>query len=68
MCKIDFMPNFKKIFIFTVLFLTFIGANSYSEVIKKIEIKENLSGPDLLNFHKFAPQCIVVHDSVGYLG
>ena len=35
------MPNFKKIFIFTVLLLTFIGANSYSEVVKKIEIKGN---------------------------
>ena len=35
------MPNFKKIFIITVLFLTFIDADSYSEVVKKIEIKGN---------------------------
>ena len=52
MCKIDFMPNFKKIFIFTVLFLTFIGGNSYSEVIKKIEIKgnERISSETILIF------------------
>ena len=46
------MPNFKKIFIFTVLFLTFIGANSYSEVVKKIEIKgnERISSETILVF------------------
>ena len=52
MCKIDFMPNFKKIFIFAVLFLTFIGGNSYSEVVKKIEIKgnERISSETILIF------------------
>ena len=46
------MPNFKKIFIFTVLFLTFVGANSYSEVVKKIEIKgnERISSETILIF------------------
>ena len=46
------MPNFKKIFIFTVLFLTFIGVNSYSEVVKKIEIKgnERISSETILIF------------------
>ena len=52
MCKIDFMPNFKKIFIIAVLFFTFIGANSYSEVVKKIEIKgnERISSETILIF------------------
>ena len=46
------MPDFKKIFIFAVLFLTFIGANSYSEVVKKIEIEgnERISSETILIF------------------
>ncbi len=46
------MLNFKKIFIFTILFLTFIGANSHSEVVKKIEIKgnERISSETILIF------------------
>ena len=41
MCNIDFMSNFKKIFVSIVLFITFLNVNSYSEVVEKIEIKGN---------------------------
>ena len=46
------MPCFKKIFIFTVLFFTFISADSYSEVVKKIEVKgnERISSETILIF------------------
>ena len=35
------MFNFKRIFISLVLFITFFSVNSYSEVVKKIEVKGN---------------------------
>ena len=41
MCKIDFMLNFKKIFVSIVLCLTLFNTNSYSEIVEKIEIKGN---------------------------
>ena len=41
MCKIDFMEDFKKLFIFTVLISYLFWRNSYSEVVKKIEVKGN---------------------------
>ena len=36
-----FMWNFKKILIFIALLFTFFSSNSYSEVVKKIEVKGN---------------------------
>ena len=41
MCKIDFMLNFKKIFIFLILFFIFFYNTSNSEVIKRVEVKGN---------------------------
>ena len=40
-CMINFMPTFKKTFILIVLFFAFLNAHSYSEVIKKVEVKGN---------------------------
>ena len=35
------MSNFKKILISAILFFTFLNAQSYSEVVNKVEIKGN---------------------------
>ena len=41
MCKIVFMPDYKKIFVVIILFFNLINSNVYAEVINKIEIKGN---------------------------
>ena len=41
MCKVTFMTFLKKIFISITLFLFFFNANSYSEIINKIEVVGN---------------------------
>ena len=38
---INFMLNYKKIFVSIILFLTFLNPNSYAEVVEKVEIKGN---------------------------
>jgi len=49
---INSMLSFKKIFICFILFLTFFNANSYSEVVKKVEIigNERISAETILIF------------------
>jgi len=38
---IIFMANFKKIFVAILLFFIFFNANSYSEVVNKVNVKGN---------------------------
>ena len=38
---IIFMTNFKKIFVFILLFFIFFNVNSYSEVVNKVEVTGN---------------------------
>ena len=35
------MFNFKKIFLTVILFFVILGANSYSELVNKVEVKGN---------------------------
>ena len=38
---INFMADFKKIFVVILLFFIFFNVNSYSEVVNKVEVKGN---------------------------
>ena len=39
---ITFMSSFKKIFVVIILYFIFFNANSYSEIVKKVEVKGNV--------------------------
>ncbi len=39
---ITFMSSFKKIFVVIILYFIFFSANSYSEIVKKVEVKGNV--------------------------